>query len=412
MVEKVEHGRPAVPSSAGDSMMTTIRKISLLFFFAVALTMTPAQASAPRCEDIFLRANYIPVSSQIGFIKPEFLAKFTSHYTKELPTDHIENQCALGVCGFYQRGNALERQYKLRTGHDIQLSREYLAFSLLKQRSLALLEADPAEKEIKLNLSVTIVGARSLIRKFGLIPKAFFHLKQDFNSEIVVRRMTAMIKNYVANVRKELLQVPAGEERARILRKRQADLETFFKEQFVEDTGFMLNGKLYFPDAFAKEFFPELFADEKLIFISADPKLVSLKPVKAEAPPDTQFFEGSVRQIETLIAAQIDKGLAVPLTYFHHPEYVDSETGIMSIEAFNNPLGSFGKPLSRDDKVAFGLNSNAHAVEIVGYERDPKTGRILKYKIRNSWGDEAGDGGYYHMMADYFALYASSVLMP
>lgn len=50
----------------------------------------------------------------------------------------------------------------------------------------------------------------------------------------------------------------------------------------------------------------------------------------------------------------------------------------------------------------------SHAVLVVGYEVDPITGRVRKWKIQNSWGEESGDRGYFHMYSDYFERFAWS----
>jgi bleomycin hydrolase len=43
---------------------------------------------------------------------------------------------------------------------------------------------------------------------------------------------------------------------------------------------------------------------------------------------------------------------------------------------------------------------------IVGYQVDDLSGRVIKWKIQNSWGQSSGDSGYYHMYADYLKMYA------
>lgn len=52
--------------------------------------------------------------------------------------------------------------------------------------------------------------------------------------------------------------------------------------------------------------------------------------------------------------------------------------------------------------------SGQHAVDIVGADLD-SNGRIIKLKIKNSWGTESGDGGFYHMYRDYFENFVTSI---
>ena len=53
-----------------------------------------------------------------------------------------------------------------------------------------------------------------------------------------------------------------------------------------------------------------------------------------------------------------------------------------------------------------------HVVVVTGYDLDQKTGKISKFKIKNSWGMKAGDNGYYHMYRDYFRVFVKAVAVP
>lgn len=46
---------------------------------------------------------------------------------------------------------------------------------------------------------------------------------------------------------------------------------------------------------------------------------------------------------------------------------------------------------------------------IVGYDLDAVTGKVIKYKIQNSWGQKSGDQGFYHMYADYFRAFVNRI---
>jgi aminopeptidase C len=49
-----------------------------------------------------------------------------------------------------------------------------------------------------------------------------------------------------------------------------------------------------------------------------------------------------------------------------------------------------------------------HAMLITGVYRS-KSGRVLGYRIQNSWGPEVGKIGYYYMDRDYFDIYVNRV---
>jgi bleomycin hydrolase len=121
----------------------------------------------------------------------------------------------------------------------------------------------------------------------------------------------------------------------------------------------------------------------------------------------TSYFKvlgANIHNVETVMRALLDQGENVYLDYDHNPNFVDSDTGVMSISAFEVP--SSGLPLTREQRTYFGLRPSAHAVQVVGYDVDPVTNLVTKWKIKGSWGENAGDRGYYHMHRDYFLTFA------
>ncbi len=54
------------------------------------------------------------------------------------------------------------------------------------------------------------------------------------------------------------------------------------------------------------------------------------------------------------------------------------------------------------------VTSELHAVAIVGYETNAK-GKVTYYKIKNSWGNNVGDQGYFYITPDYLRALADTV---
>jgi bleomycin hydrolase len=116
-----------------------------------------------------------------------------------------------------------------------------------------------------------------------------------------------------------------------------------------------------------------------------------------------------LNEIETIIIDALKQKKSVPISTEMAREFIDKESGIMSIAAFNTPKGF--SPVPRSYRSAFNIQGGAHQMEIVGVDVDA-AGRVIKYKIKNSWGDAAGDHGYYHMYSDYFFHYLMFIVAP
>jgi hypothetical protein len=67
-----------------------------------------------------------------------------------------------------------------------------------------------------------------------------------------------------------------------------------------------------------------------------------------------------------------------------------------------------GKVSLPEDGTVPVAEQDVHAVQIVGYQLD-RNGRIAWLKIASSWGEGAGDAGFFHMSGGYFSWYVVEI---
>lgn len=67
--------------------------------------------------------------------------------------------------------------------------------------------------------------------------------------------------------------------------------------------------------------------------------------------------------------------------------------------------------LTKAQRLETGESSMTHAMVITAVHLDGK-GRPLKYKIENSWSDQAGEKGWFMMTGDWFKEYVYQVVVP
>jgi bleomycin hydrolase len=58
--------------------------------------------------------------------------------------------------------------------------------------------------------------------------------------------------------------------------------------------------------------------------------------------------------------------------------------------------------LSKADRLRTNESAMTHAMVISGVYIDPKSGKPLRYKVENSWGENSGEKGFYVMTDQWF----------
>ncbi|WP_041577420.1 C1 family peptidase [Bdellovibrio bacteriovorus] len=378
----------------------------LLFVFS--LWSLPIQAGgAPLCADVFqfqAFQNQAPAEVIWGTLRADF--KHHTRYTVDLKqSTQIKNQCNLGTCHLHSWMSHLERGYEQKTGQSLTLSNEYLSARHWLERSLLRLEKPSKEVEVKLGAGPLF--SRESILEYGLIPEGAWKPKSDFMLNPQAKKMSEFIENILVRTQWQAEKTAEGPAREAVLEQGRNQIKDLFRQMVGEvPAQFEFQGQTWTPKDFAKAYFESFEGPMTQMAIHNDRKAAT----KFEKTPQGRKLITSLDKVEDTARRMLDKGEAVYLSYDHHAEYVDASSGIMSIRAFHIP--TYARPATRQMREAFDTNSGGHAVQIVGYELDPRTGRVVKWKIRNSWGTKKGDEGHYHMYDDYFRAFAKSITVP
>lgn len=370
--------------------MKLIRGDNMFFVLSVLLALTPWSSadtfvgSAPSCKNIF-QLNF-------GF-NPRF--PHSNKYDVEVKEESaVKDQCNFGHCHLYTWMSELEVR------HNIKISTEYLDMQFLRSESLkALMEGD-----LSLAQGGHALSTRLAFRSTGIIPAEAWHGKTNFNKRPQSGQLIEAIENIVA--RAVLYRSQVFEEK---------DIETINKSAYEQINAlidnyagkvpqqFMFRGKTYDPHLFAQTFFPELL----LPLIKVEHNRKDNEFWELSQTQSFSSYKGSLELMESLGRKVIDSGRPFYISYTHSDAFVDRKSGIMSIRAFDYPVMSY--PMKPSNKALLNQHNGGHAVLVVGYEAHPETGRVLKWKIKNSWGDKSGDGGYFHMYRDYFEKFVSYI---
>ncbi|KAI0775763.1 peptidase C1B bleomycin hydrolase [Trametes elegans] len=94
-------------------------------------------------------------------------------------------------------------------------------------------------------------------------------------------------------------------------------------------------------------------------------------------------------------------------------QFSDRSAGIMDTALFEYEATfdiKFG--LTKADRLRTNESSMTHAMVISAVHLDPATGRPVRYKVENSWGDAVGDRGYFVMSDAWFEQFVYQVVVP
>ncbi|KZT39083.1 peptidase C1B, bleomycin hydrolase [Sistotremastrum suecicum HHB10207 ss-3] len=94
-------------------------------------------------------------------------------------------------------------------------------------------------------------------------------------------------------------------------------------------------------------------------------------------------------------------------------QFSDRQAGIMDTElydyenAFNITLN-----LTKAQRLQVGESLMTHAMVISAVHIDPRSGKPVRYKVENSWGDDVGDKGWFVMSDKWFDEFVYQVVTP
>lgn len=357
---------------------------------------TSVQAAAT-CRSLFGDSRY-------GHLKEDFVVN-TKYKVEVADQSAIKNQCNLGTCHLYSWMSQMDQERLSSAKSPIQISHHYLSVMHWIRQSLEKLSEGEDKDDISVMLGATVLGSRASIFQSGIIPDEAWVGSRDFHVGALSGRIAEYTQNMLGKAKWEIGLEP-DKNKQKIIREKAMNQIVDMFENIVGKIprNFMYEGKLYTPQSFQRTFFPELLAPMTILGVSYDRK------AETTLQYSNQYFQmisSDLESLENTARRLLDKGQNVYLSYDHNSDFVDVKTGTMSISAFNLPPG--GGPLTRKQRAYFSVAPGGHAVQIVGYDVDPKTNQVTRWKIKNSWGAKKGDAGYFHMYSDFFRAFVMSI---
>lgn len=94
-------------------------------------------------------------------------------------------------------------------------------------------------------------------------------------------------------------------------------------------------------------------------------------------------------------------------------QFSESSSGIMDTELFEYENAfDISLSLSKADRLRTNESAMTHAMVISGVHLDPQSGKPLRYKVENSWGEGSGEKGFFVMTDRWFDEFVYQVVVP
>ena len=92
-------------------------------------------------------------------------------------------------------------------------------------------------------------------------------------------------------------------------------------------------------------------------------------------------------------------------------QFSDRKAGILSMDAFD-VAGLFDTdfPMTKAQRLDYGESLMTHAMVLTGVDLD-ESGKPIRWRVENSWGDEVGEKGYFVMSDEWFGQFSYQILL-
>ena len=376
--------------------------------------------------------------------RQESIVNMHQVFSDEIDTLEITNQKKSGRCWIFAGMNVLRYHLSQTLGlrdKNFELSQPFLMFFDKLEKANYFLEtvietaAEPRDGRMVMWQFQSLMqdGGQwdmlvNLIKKYGVAPK--YTMPESFHSSESAGMNAILIKKLRKDGAMLRRMIARGETAGAVLAEKEkmvAEIygmlccflgeppETFNFEYRDKDNAFHRDANLT-PLGFFQKYIGEELIDSYVSVINAPTQdkpygktytvkylgnVVGGKPVVYLNLESDQLADMARRQVQS--GAPVWFGCDVG-------KMQESKLGILDTALYDyEAILNADLSMTKEDMLDYGHTFLTHAMTLVAV--DVEDGKIKKWKIENSWGDEVGEKGFFVMSQDWFRLYTHQVVV-
>ena len=374
-------------------------------------------------------------------LNQEIIAQHNNTYTNEVPVGDVTDQKLSGRCWIFANLNMIRSRLiaEGKIGRDFEFSQNFLYFFSQLEQANSYLEKiiRAAYTEGVPSIPHNLQGIaphmedgghfayfQFLVEKYGLVPKsAMPETKMSGATEGLDEELNASLGITVQEMLQDARALTHGSGATDVQAIRERGMDRVWKilaaslgtppARFEASA----NGKQrsFTPLQYAKNF--AKFNADDYVQITAFPyekhgvavedEGSALGAAGGKTERNFKYLNVGVDRLEQLAVASIRGGQSVGIFAAMNRD-INMKTGIMHPKIYDrSKVYDFTdeekrERLTRAQAMGLGLNVPDHLMALTGFDRpDPKK-PVVKFKVENSWGPEAGDKGVFHMYREWF----------
>lgn len=371
-------------------------------------------------------------------LRPSFLKQHKPTYKCEIPRERqpheIRDQQASGRCWIYAADNVLQAKLHQKGINPGDLSASFINYYSLLTRATYMIQMGALSRKPPELRRSQVLGeggwqpwATAIIRHYGIVPEKKMPTTADgANSAMFRTQLQALVASAYRDMRRVADGADARQQRIGIANHYSEQVERLLQTTLGKPPKrFTIAGKTYTPQQYATEALGLTEAELDYVVLSHDPTSAWNRRYRyrnSVGMPGFDVYNVSMKDLEGAVKQTLDKGEAVWFgtnvgaahpyragTGQHDPP---EAAGVLSLRAFNYKAFGPEPKLSKRDRMKAGVTPSNHAMAITGYDPGKQPGKVLKWKVDNSWGTKAGDKGHLHMYDGFFRQYVDTVVVP